>query len=155
MVSLVLSQAVRDAVEVERAASRFYRSLLPKAADARARTFLERMIAEEDEHARSFEEIGRKLESGALLEGPAGRGCRLVETAPEWVHAEEITYREALDIALEAEIHAELYYSAVADSLGEGPVFEFFNVMARGEAAHVRRLEKMLRQLEGEGEQRA
>jgi len=147
MADMELSQAVRNAVEVERAASRFYQSLLPKAADTKARAFLEAMMAEEDHHAANIEAMGKRLLSGELPDTPAGLNCHLVETAPEWARVEEITLREALEIALEAEIHAELYYDAVADSVGKGPVSEFFSSLARDEKEHAKRLDDLLQRL--------
>ncbi len=60
-----------------------------------------------------------------------------VETIPDWSYAEDISYAQALQVALEAEQHAELFYDAMADSTSAKPVQDFFRQVAEGEAKHV------------------
>ena len=74
-----------------------------------------------------------------------------METAPGWEHAEDLSLDEALRIALEAEQHACLYYTAVADAF-EGPVAEFFENLSRTEAEHAKRIQVLL---EGSERERA
>jgi len=50
----------------------------------------------------------------------------------------------ALEIALEAEVHAALYYDALADSVPPGPVREFFQTIAQAEEAHIKRVERQI-----------
>lgn len=143
MAKLTLEQAIRNAIEVEKSASRFYRLLAESTADAEARAFLLKMVDEEEAHARAIEDMGKKIVQGELPNRPDDN-VELVETAPEWAYVDNISYQQALSIALDAENHAALYYSAIADAF-EGKVAEFFNSLARTEEQHVKNLEQRLR----------
>ena len=43
-----LEQALRNAIEIERAAARFYQQLIDRAGDEQTRTFLEEMAAQRE-----------------------------------------------------------------------------------------------------------
>jgi len=130
-----LRQALRNAIEVERSAARFYQTLAPRAKDPRARSFLERMATEETAHAAGFEEKSRELAEGRLPDWPDMQ-LEQVETVPDWGCAEDISYAQALQVALEAEQHAELFYDAIADMATSPSVQAFFRQVASNEAAH-------------------
>lgn len=131
-----LKSALRNAIEIERAASRFYRSLAAKASDAETRGFLEKMAGDEDAHAAGFEQKSRDLALGKLPDW-ADFNVETVETAPEWRGVENISYEQALQVALEAEQHAELFYDALADTAPAKAVQDFFRQVADNEARHV------------------
>jgi rubrerythrin len=143
-----LAQAIRNAVEAEHAAARFYQRLLANTEDASARQFLERLVREEIDHARQIDERGREL-AGTDLPAAGNRLSELVETAPGWEHVEDVSLAEALQVALEAEHQACLYYSAVADAF-EGRDAEFFESLSRVEAEHAERIRKLLERPERE-----
>ena len=140
MTSLV--QAIRNAVAAEEAAAQFYSRLLSHTEDPSARQFLERLVNEELDHARLIDERGRQL-AGSDLPAASDQFSELVETAPGWEHVEDVTLDEALEIALEAEQHACLYYTAVADAF-QGPAAEFFEKLSRVEAEHAKRIQALL-----------
>ncbi len=146
MAELELRQAIRNAIEVEQAAARFYAGLRAKAVDAPTEEVVAQMEAEEREHAAALQQLAVRVEAGQLPEH-ADHHCRTVETIPAWNEADEITLREALDIALEAEMYAALYYGALADSVGPGGLLEFFTSMTAMEEKHVRRIEELLKRL--------
>jgi rubrerythrin len=137
-----LKKALRNAIEVERGAARFYQSLASSAGDAEARAFLERMVSDEMAHAEALEQKSRELADGKLPDLPDFNMDR-VEAIPEWRGVEGITYEQALNVALEAEQHAELFYDALADT-AEGAVQEFFREMTKNEARHVEAVAKQL-----------
>lgn len=137
-----LAQAIRNAVVAEQAAAKFYSRLLANTEDAAARPFLERLVKEELDHARLIDEQGRKL-AGQDLPASGDRLSELVETAPGWEYVEDVSLQEALALALEAEQHACLYYTAVADSF-QGPASEFFEALSRTEAEHAKRIQALL-----------
>jgi rubrerythrin len=130
-----LRQALRNAIEVERAAARFYGKLAALATQAEARSFLERLVVEETAHAEALAAKSAELVDGALPERADWR-FETVETVPDWTLADDISFEQALQLALEAEQSAELFYDALASST-TGPVSEFFQNVARNEAQHV------------------
>jgi rubrerythrin len=143
MSGTALGQVIRNAIEAEHAAARFYGTLAASTNGAEAAAFLAQMVGEEEAHAKAISEMGSRLEAGELPIS-ADTNCALVETAPEWRDVEGIGIEAALEIACEAEIHAALYYDALADSVPAGPVREFFQTIARTEEAHVKRIEQQI-----------
>jgi rubrerythrin len=145
MSTMTFEEAVRSGIEVERAAAAFYRALARNTACERARPFLEKLAAQEDEHAAAIAELGRRMGAGDLPE-QACECFELVETAPEWRYEDGITVYGALVIAREAEIHAALFYRAVGDA-ATGKVASFFHSLAATEELHVRDIEQLAREL--------
>jgi rubrerythrin len=137
--ALTLGQAMRNAIEAENAAARFYALLAQSTQDADAKTFLEQMAVQERHHAKSVADVA----DVQLPSNVTGR-VELVETAPEWAYLDDITYGQALEVALEAERHAHLFYDAVAEA-AKGEVADFFRALARQELDHVEALEKRIR----------
>lgn len=138
---ITFNQAVRNAIEIERAAAAFYRKLESRARDEQTRAFFLKMARIEDQHAQTITEIGEQIAAGML---PAqGDGLiQAVETSPQWAMAEEIDYHQALDLAIEAENSAALYYDAMAD-FAQGDVAKLFKDLTQTELQHA----KMLREL--------
>jgi rubrerythrin len=137
---MTLEQAVKNAIETERAAARFYEIMQGFTDDEVIREFLKKMQEQEQTHAEEIARIGAVLEAGEL---PAGGDTRLFETlrAPEWAATENMTLGEALEVALEAERRATAYYS-VLSQVTSGGAGEFFSMMERVEAEHVEALER-------------
>jgi rubrerythrin len=147
MARLTLEQAIRNAIEAEKSAARFYRLLGESTGDAEARAFLERMVKEEEAHAAAIQDMGRKLTSGEIP-GQADDNVECIETMPAWAYSDDISFDQALEIALDAENHAALYYSAISDGF-EGKVAEFFGNLAKTEEQHVKNLEGMIEKKHG------
>jgi rubrerythrin len=141
MASITLSQAFRNAIEVERAASRFYSLLAESTDDSEAKRFLTEMARQEVQHATEIEEMARRADAGELPLR-ADDNVEAVETAPEWAYVDGIAYAEALTVALEAEQHACLFYETLADCT-DGPLKEFFVRLERMERAHVEAIAKL------------
>ena len=127
-------QAIRNAVEAELAAARFYELLSESTGDAESRAFLAGLAEQEILHARSIESKGIEIAGGPLPARAEGE-VEMIETLPEWRFAEELTLAQALDVAYEAETQASMYYDALSDFL-EGPAKAFFAELARVEAEH-------------------
>jgi rubrerythrin len=144
---VTLGQAVRNAVEVERSAGRFYKLLAESTSDTQARQFLSTIAAQEEQHAAAIERMGAKLVAGDLPQR-ADDGVELVESAPDWRFLDNLSFADALAVAKEAESHAALYYDALADVV-DGPVSEFFSGLARTEEQHVRDVEALIARLPG------
>jgi rubrerythrin len=143
MSATAIGQVIRNAIEAERAAARFYGALAASTDDAEAITFLTRMVGEEEQHATAIAELGSRLEAGELPASVDTR-CELIETAPAWRGVEGIAIDAALQVALEAEVHAALYYDAVADSVPPGELRDFFQTIARTEELHIKRVQEQI-----------
>jgi rubrerythrin len=138
IMSVTLGQAIRNAIEAEESAERFYRRLQDHTKDSAARAFLDDMARQEREHAVLLIAVGNRLESA---EFPDQADCRVdcIETAPAWNAVEGVDFDTALDVALEAENNAALYYDALGDSCS-GEVRDFFAKLVRTEEQHAQLL---------------
>ena len=134
-----LGQAIRNATEAERAAARFYEALARRAGDGQARVFFEEMVRDERQHAELLESYGGELGEAYAAQLPEAAVQR-IEVVPGWEYAESISIEQALEVAIEAENNAALYYDAMAD-FTEGDVQAFFRRMATLEEAHAERPE--------------
>ncbi len=133
-----LGQAIQRAVAAEHAAARFYETLVQRASDDETRSFFMEMVKEEEQHAMLLEDYGASVpadESTRLSDAAAQR----IEVVPGWEYAEGISFEQAIDVAIEAENNAALYYDAMAD-FTQGEVKTFFQKMASLEEAHAERL---------------
>lgn len=139
--AISVQQAVRNAVAAERAAAQFYRALAALDLEPEVQAFFLDMAKQEDQHAQSIEQGGKRLVGGELPER-ADMAVESVETAPEWLVADTISKDNALKIARENEIKASLFYDALADFCPE-PEAEFFRQLANTELEHAKRLEQV------------
>ncbi len=145
--SITLDQALRNAVEAERGASRFYTFIAQNTSDPDAQKFLREMAAEEKKHAEAIEELGRKLIDGELpLRADAF--VAMQETAPGWRFAEDISLIEALQIAAEAEQGAMMYYDMLADCFPE-PHKQVFLGLVKAEEGHLGIVDAKLAKISG------
>jgi rubrerythrin len=113
--AISLPQAIRNAIETEKSASSFYRSLLPQARDENARVLLETIARDEDAHAHQLEHLAEEVVGGSLPDA-ADELSHLVESSPPPSPDVKIGFVRALLIALEAEHHAAHFYSLVAEA---------------------------------------
>lgn len=147
MSNISARQAIRNAVEAELAASRFYRLLADSTDDPDARSFLAGIAEQEIGHATAIEEASKSIVDGPLPRRAAGE-VDLVETLPEWRFADNLTLADALDIAFAAENQAALYYDAFADYL-DGPAQSFFRELSKTEENHAREVARRRDKLAG------
>lgn len=148
--SLSIPQAIRNAVASEEAAAKFYRALAALDVDSGVKAFLEEMALQEDHHAKSIEEAGKRLVQGELpmyadMEIEASGASAVsgrVEAAPDWKIADTLSLDQAMQLARENEYNASLYYDTVADACPE-PEASFFRKLALTEEEHAHKLERM------------
>lgn len=140
--SVTLGQAMRNAIEAELAAARFYEALAPKAADDETRAFFDEMAEQERDHAASIEGMSQKIGTGELPTR-ADTKVSMVETVPGWSDASGIDLDQALALALEAENSAALYYDALSDFCDVGAK-AFFQKMASQEEEHAESLRSLI-----------
>lgn len=135
MSSITLEQAIRNAVEAERGAQRYYAFIAQNTSDTEAKKFLQDMALQEKGHAEAIEMLGKKL-AGGELPVHADAFVAVQETAPGWKFVEDISLVEALRIAAEAEQGAILYYDTLADCF-PAPHKEFFSNLVKAEEEHL------------------
>lgn len=139
------NQAIRNAIEAEHAAARFYSLLADSTANRASRTFLEDMAAYERLHARHIQELGAMLVDGPLAEH-ADSEIGLMETLADWRFVDDIGMAEAVEVALAGEEQAALFYDALAEYFDE-PVKGFFLDLSATEESHATALRERLRLL--------
>lgn len=140
--STTLGQAMRNAIEAELAAARFYDGLARRADDDETRAFLEQMAEQERDHAAAIEAMSQQIGTGDLP-ARADTAVNMVETVPGWSDASDIAIHDALELALEAENSAALYYDALSDFCDVG-VKAFLQKMAAYEEAHAEKLRDLI-----------
>jgi rubrerythrin len=138
--STTLEKALKNSIEIERAAERYYCRLRDNAKDEEVKTFFAEMADQEAEHAAWIAKLGERLEAGEL---PQRADAKLgsVECAPGWEQADDISLAEAVEIALESENSAAMYYDTMSD-LTTGEVKKFFQDLTRTEEQHAERLQQ-------------
>jgi rubrerythrin len=140
-----LGQALRNAIHSENAVSKFYQLFSDSTEDGRAKHFLREMAFQEKTHAQALQSVADRLRSGKLPETP-DLNMSAVETAPASAYEDDLGFPQALEVAMECEQHAHMYYSAIAEqSVGETKTFS--DQHARWEEAHVRLLAERQDQL--------
>ena len=140
--TMTFERALRNAIEAERASARFYELLRDSTSDPEAKSFLTKMANDESSHARAIEDLGRKLAKNELPLRPDDN-VELVETSTEWADVDEIVFEDALQVAMEAETQASMYYSVLADLFTDQRYRDFFSDLSRTEDSHHRNLEHM------------
>jgi rubrerythrin len=140
--SITLGQAIKNAIAAEHAAEQFYLRLADGCVDEKGRAILRDIAAQERGHAATLEGLAAKLVAGQLPER-ADELVRGIETAPAGAGAEGLGFSAALQIAIEAENSAILYYDALATT-STGEASKFFEDMGKDEEGHAAAIRALL-----------
>ena len=140
--SITLAQAMKNAIAAEHAAEKFYLGLAESCADEKGRALLRDIAAQERGHATGLEALAQRLVDGQLPER-ADALVRGIETTPGAVGAEGLGLTEALELAIDAENSAILYYDALA-STSTGDAAAFFERMGKEEESHAAAIRALL-----------
>lgn len=142
-----------QAMELEKAAERFYETILSFAPDEKFTAPLEQLAKAEIAHARTiysywkqtvenpppFENLYESLK-GNILEG----GQPLSEVTAALHAKKEIGWIDVIEMALSIEIQAYDLYRNMADRRGQGGAQDAFLSIAQMEKSHMKLLAKML-----------
>jgi len=142
---ITLGQAIRNTIVAEQAAEQFYLRLAAAAGDEKTRQLLTGIAAQERKHAEALDELGIRLVEGKLPER-ADLHVNVIESAPAAAAAADLGMRQALEIAVEAENSATLYYDAMAATT-TGEASKFFEHMRQEEEGHAAAIRKLLGEL--------
>jgi rubrerythrin len=140
--SITLAQAIKNAIAAEQSAEEFYLHLAQVCAEPHGQAILMGIAAEERRHAAALQGVAERLVAGQL---PARADALVkgIETSPAGLAAEGLELAEALEIALDAENSATLYYDALATT-ASGEAAAFFARMSQEEDGHARVIRGML-----------
>lgn len=132
--SITLAQAIKNAITAEHAAEKFYLRLAEGCDGEKGRAVLRGIAAQEQQHAAALEAMAARLVAGLLPER-ADALVQRIETTPAGASAEGLSLAEALEIAVDAENSAILYYDALATT-SSGEASAFFERMGKEEEVH-------------------
>lgn len=128
-------------MEAAEVAAGFYGLLAESTRDVQARGFLEGLVAREKAHREAIEILALEMTDRALPPF-ADSHLDMAKTAPEWRFVDDISYGQAVEVAVDAASHSALIYSAMADSAPE-PVRGVLSTVADQQEAHVSQLLKL------------
>ena len=134
MGEISLVQAIRNAIETELAAERFYRGMIDKGDDVEARAFLARVADQEHGHAERIADFAERIDRGELPESSSGP-VEVIETDPDWAALDELDLRAAVTMAIQLETTARKYYELLA-AMSSGELRSFFATLVRVEEEH-------------------
>jgi rubrerythrin len=143
--SITRAQAIKNAIAAEHAAEKFYLGMVAGCADDKGRAILTDIAAQERQHAAALEEVAGRLVAGQLPER-ADALVRGIESSPAGASPEGLSLVEALEIAVDAENSAILYYDALA-STASGEAASFFEHMGKEEEAHAAAIRLLLQEM--------
>jgi rubrerythrin len=146
--SITLAQAIRNAIAAEKSAEQFYLRLARRCVNQTGRAILSDIAIQERHHAETLESLAVQMDAGQLPEY-ADSLVHGIETAPAGEAKGDLDYAEALDLAIEAEDSAVLYYEALA-ATASGDASLFFARMGKEEALHAAAI-RALREKIGNG----
>ncbi|MDD4272720.1 MAG: ferritin family protein [Desulfobacter postgatei] len=146
-------QLLYQAMELEKAAERFYESLLSFTPDENFIAPLEQLSKAEIAHARTiysywkksvenpvpFEELYGSLK-GDILEN----GRPLSDVMTDLYANKKVTWTDVIEMALSIEIQAYDLYRTMADRRGQGEAQDAFLSIAQMEKSHMKLVAKML-----------
>ena len=140
--SITLAQAIKNAIAAEQSAEKFYLRLAEGCPDDNGRNILVSIAAQERGHAATLEKLASQLVAGQLPER-ADALIDGIETAPAGEEPHNLELTQALEIAIDAENSAILYYDALA-STSTGEAAAFFAQMGKEEEGHADAIRAML-----------
>ncbi len=150
MSKLTLAQAIQAAIDAERSAVSFYSRLARNTTNHDARRLLEDLCRDEQGHEERLLELANEL--GDLELPEVGMAlAESIETREDYWDASDLTYEEALEIALEGERNAMMLYDALADGAPVA-VRTFFRELSAVEGGHAQKLSSLLAKLRKNGE---
>ncbi len=130
---VTLEQAVRNAIMSEENARRFYERLSRFVENEDAKRFFVKMSEEEERHAVALANLAR--DKTLRLPKNIDVASAFLEPRPGTADAKIETLEGAIELAIAAEINAQLYYEALASTV-EGEAQLFFERMAEAESSH-------------------
>jgi len=140
----MLTRAVRDTIELQSAAARFFSELARQATDPSARKLLLDIARIEQLLALDVESKVSQLTSAPLPER-ANTRVSGIKTAPEWAAVRTITIEQAIAVAFDCTRRAFHHHADMASKF-EGRASDFFLQLAQADEDRAMMLERALDQ---------
>jgi rubrerythrin len=143
------ADALDLAVFAENEAREYYEELagmMGRGGNPEAARFFTRMAGWEALHAKQITDIRERLFTGTVSR-LANRAAWAVEVPRTPSGVAQVTLRQALEIALQAEVDAYNYYSGALEYVTNSEVGELFETLREAERDHQRMLQQELAKL--------
>ncbi|NLI80658.1 MAG: ferritin family protein [Deltaproteobacteria bacterium] len=136
-----MDDVVNFAIEKEEKAMEFYKSCAERAKNPGIKKFFQEMAEEEERHRKLLKDLDPLALGGAKLEQI--EDLRISDYLVDVQFTAEITYQEALTLAMKKEEKAHAFYSAWKDKCMHEKTAKVFEMLAQEELKHKRRIETM------------
>ena len=136
-----MDDVVRFAIEKEEKAMEFYRKCSERAGNPGIREFFREMVIEEQRHRDMLRDLNPSSLGGMKLERV--EDLRISEYLMDVTFKDDITYQEALAVAMKKEEKASAFYTAWKDKCMNEATSKLFEMLAVEEMKHKRRIEAM------------
>lgn len=134
-----LNQIVASAIQSEREAATFYRSLAELAAFSAQKELLLTYAQMEDEHAQALGILQNSgYETLRLKQEESVQNLKINDylTAPTWTPSRNLSYQDILHIAIKQEEASQRLYTELAREVSSPDAHHLFLHLAQEEAAH-------------------
>ncbi len=136
-----VSDVVNFALEKEEKAMEFYRKCADRAQNPGIKKFFEEMIEEERGHRNMLRDLDALNLEGVKLSKV--EDLRISDYLVDVPFKEDVTYQEALTIAMKKEQKAHDFYSAWKTKCMSEKAAKLFQILENEEAKHKRKLETL------------
>ncbi|MHC1728302.1 MAG: ferritin family protein [Syntrophobacteraceae bacterium] len=136
-----VGDVVNFAIEKEEKAMDFYRKCAERASNPGIRQFFEEMVAEEQHHRDMLRNLDTINLEGVKLQEI--EDLRISDYLVDVPFKENITYQEALTIAMKKEEKAHAFYSSWKTKCMSEKAAKLFELLENEEAKHKRKLESL------------
>ncbi len=132
---------VNFAIRKEEKAMEFYEKCVEKAQNPGIKEFFQEMVAEERKHRDMLKDLDPYGLEDFKLEQV--EDLKISDYLVDVPFREDISYQEALTVAMKKEEKAHLFYSAWKDKCMHEKTAKIFELLAGEEMKHKRRIEEM------------
>jgi rubrerythrin len=136
-----VDDVVSFAIEKEEKAMEFYRQCADRAKNPGIKEFFREMVAEEQKHRDMLKDLDSlKLDEVKLKQV---ENLKISDYLVDVPFSEDISYQEALIVAMKKEEKALAFYSAWKNKCMSEKASKLFQVLANEEEKHKRKLERL------------
>ena len=135
-----MDEVLRFAIRKEADAAAFYRMAADRS-NPGVRKVFEELVKEEEAHKKKLEGVDiRRVEQ---MELKALKGLGLSEMIEDVPYASDMSYADALRMAIKNEEHSQLLYTTTSKDVTDGTLKKLLLTLAQEESTHKERLEKI------------
>ena len=134
-----MNDVVQFAIEKEEKAMDFYQKCADRAKNPGIKKFFKEMVEEEQRHKKLLQDLDPSGLDSMKLDKV--EDLRISDYLVEVQFKEDITYQEALTLAMKKEEKAHEFYSAWKDRCMQEKTAKLFEMLAQEEMKHKRKIE--------------